>query len=77
MVAAELGFASTPSCAPRRVGGGYRPHRLAHRADRAGPRRRPAFEWEGLVDGEPVITAAVNWLMGEEHLDPPWRFGPR
>ena len=24
----------------------------------------------------PVITAAVNWLMGDEHLDPPWRFGP-
>jgi hypothetical protein len=34
------------------------------------------FRWEGLVDGEPVITAAVNWLMGEEHLDPAWNFGP-
>ncbi len=34
------------------------------------------FRWEGLVDGEPVITAAVNWLMGEEHLDPAWSFGP-
>jgi hypothetical protein len=34
------------------------------------------FRWEGLVDGEPVVTAAVNWLMGEEDLDPPWRFGP-
>jgi 2,4-diaminopentanoate dehydrogenase len=34
------------------------------------------FRWEGLVDGQPVVTAAVNWLMGEEHLDPPWRFGP-
>ena len=34
------------------------------------------FRWEGLVDGEPVVTAAVNWLMGEEHLDPPWTFGP-
>ena len=34
------------------------------------------FRWEGLVDGEPVVTAAVNWLMGEEHLDPPWHFGP-
>jgi hypothetical protein len=33
------------------------------------------FKWEALVDGEPVITAAVNWLMGEEHLDPPWKFG--
>ena len=35
------------------------------------------FLWEGLVDGEPVVTAAVNWLMGEEHLDPGWVFGPK
>jgi 2,4-diaminopentanoate dehydrogenase len=34
------------------------------------------FRWEGLVDGEPVVTAAVNWLMGEDHLDPAWGFGP-
>jgi hypothetical protein len=34
------------------------------------------FRWEGLVDGQPVVTAAVNWLMGDENLDPPWRFGP-
>ena len=34
------------------------------------------FQWEGLVHGEPVVTAAVNWLMGEEHLDPAWKFGP-
>jgi 2,4-diaminopentanoate dehydrogenase len=34
------------------------------------------FRWEGLVGGEPVVSAAVNWFMGEEHLDPPWRFGP-
>ncbi len=33
------------------------------------------FRWEGLVDGEPVVTAAVNWLMGQEHLDPAWEFG--
>ena len=34
------------------------------------------FRWQGTVDGDPVITAAVNWLMGEEHLEPPWDFGP-
>ncbi len=34
------------------------------------------FQWEAVVDGEPVVTAAVNWLMGEEHLDPAWNFGP-
>jgi hypothetical protein len=34
------------------------------------------FRWDGLVDGEPAITAAVNWLMGDDHLDPAWEFGP-
>jgi hypothetical protein len=34
------------------------------------------FTWEGLVDGEPVIMARVNWLMGEAHLEPAWSFGP-
>jgi 2,4-diaminopentanoate dehydrogenase len=31
------------------------------------------FTWQGLVRGEPVVTARVNWLMGEENLDPAWR----
>jgi hypothetical protein len=34
------------------------------------------FHWRALVDGVPVVTATVNWLMGEEHLDPDWGFGP-
>ncbi|MDZ4826803.1 MAG: dihydrodipicolinate reductase [Actinomycetota bacterium] len=34
------------------------------------------FTWEGTVNGEPVITVRVNWLMGETDLDPPWTFGP-
>jgi hypothetical protein len=34
------------------------------------------FHWRALVEGEPVVTATVNWYMGEEHLDPPWEFGP-
>jgi hypothetical protein len=33
------------------------------------------FRWEGLVDDEVVISAAVNWLMGVSDLDPPWHFG--
>ncbi len=33
------------------------------------------FTWEGLVDGSPVITVRVNWLMGEDDLDPAWSFG--
>jgi 2,4-diaminopentanoate dehydrogenase len=35
------------------------------------------FRWQALVDGQPVITAAVNWLMGEDHLEPNWTFGER
>ena len=33
------------------------------------------FRWQALVDGEPVVTAAVNWLMCEVELDPPWTLG--
>ena len=32
------------------------------------------FTWTATVDGVPVVTARVNWLMGEEHLDPAWSF---
>ena len=34
------------------------------------------FVWDALVDGEVVVSAIVNWLMGEEHLEPAWTFGP-
>jgi hypothetical protein len=34
------------------------------------------FTWEATVDGTPVVTAAVNWFMGEADLDPAWTFGP-
>jgi 2,4-diaminopentanoate dehydrogenase len=34
------------------------------------------FRWEATIGARPVVTAAVNWLMGEENLDPAWTFGP-
>lgn len=34
------------------------------------------FHWEAQVDGQPVVRITVNWLMGEENLDPAWTFGP-
>jgi hypothetical protein len=34
------------------------------------------FRWEGIVDGEAAVVAAVNWYMGDDHLDPAWKFGP-
>lgn len=33
------------------------------------------FRWDALVDGQPVVTAAVNWLMGEDDLDGGWTLG--
>ncbi|MEI8051593.1 MAG: dihydrodipicolinate reductase [Actinomycetes bacterium] len=33
------------------------------------------FRWEATVDGVAVVTAAVNWLMGDSDLDPAWDFG--
>jgi hypothetical protein len=34
------------------------------------------FHWEAMVDDTVVVQVTVNWLMGEENLDPPWSFGP-
>lgn len=34
------------------------------------------FHWEAVVGDETVVRITVNWLMGEENLDPVWTFGP-
>jgi hypothetical protein len=34
------------------------------------------FQWDAVLDDRVIARIAVNWLMGEEHLDPPWSFGP-
>ena len=33
------------------------------------------FRWDATVDDRTVVTAAVNWLMGDEHFDPDWSMG--
>ena len=33
------------------------------------------FHLEAVVDGEVVVRLGVNWLMGEENLDPAWTLG--
>ncbi|MCG5432431.1 dihydrodipicolinate reductase [Mycobacterium sp. MYCO198283] len=33
------------------------------------------FCWEAVVAGDVVARIGVHWLMGDEHLDPPWTFG--
>ncbi len=34
------------------------------------------FHWEAMVGDEVVVRVTVNWLMGEQNLDPAWDFGP-
>ncbi|MDA0252707.1 MAG: dihydrodipicolinate reductase [Actinomycetota bacterium] len=34
------------------------------------------FCWDAVVTNTIVVRIAVNWLMGEENLDPAWTFGP-
>ncbi len=34
------------------------------------------FCWDAVVTNAIVVRVAVNWLMGEDHLNPAWSFGP-
>jgi hypothetical protein len=34
------------------------------------------FHWDAVVTNAIVVRITVNWLMGEENLDPAWSFGP-
>jgi hypothetical protein len=34
------------------------------------------FHWDAVVVNTVVVRITVNWLMGEENLDPAWTFGP-
>jgi hypothetical protein len=34
------------------------------------------FHWDAVVTDAIVVRITVNWLMGEENLDPAWSFGP-
>jgi hypothetical protein len=33
------------------------------------------FQWDAVLGDRIVARVAVNWLMGEENLDPAWEFG--
>ncbi len=33
------------------------------------------FQWDAVLGDRVVARVAVNWLMGEEDLDPAWNFG--
>jgi hypothetical protein len=77
MVADELGFAIDPELRTTHdVAVATKPIESPIGTIEPGLVAAQRFRWEALVDDEPVVIAAVNWLMGEEHLDPPWTFGP-
>jgi hypothetical protein len=77
MVADELGFAIEPTLrTTHEVAVATEPIDSPIGAIQPGTVAAQRFRWEGIVDGEAVVTAAVNWLMGQEHLDPAWEFGP-
>ena len=77
MVVAEMGFAADPSIETvQEVAVATAPIDSPIGPIEPGLVAARRFHWRALVDGEPVVTATVNWLMGEEHLDPAWSFGP-
>lgn len=34
------------------------------------------FQWDAVIGDRVVVRIAVNWLMGQENLEPAWEFGP-
>ena len=56
--------------------GGVRADRLPAGRHRARPGRRPQVPLGGAGRRRSRRTVTVNWLMGEENLDPAWTFGP-
>jgi hypothetical protein len=76
MIAAELGFAVDERVqATHEVAVATKPIDSPLGPIEPGRVAAQRFTWTATVDGEPVVTARVNWLMGEEHLEPDWSFG--
>ena len=70
MVAAELGWALDPQLrTSHKLSRWPRPPttRSSGRSNPVSSRCSQSFRWEGLVDGEMAITAAVNRIMGVQH----------
>lgn len=77
MVAAELGFDLDPEIrTTHEMAVATAPIDSPIGAIQPGLVAAQRFLWEATVDGEVVISARVNWLMGDEHLDPAWTWGP-
>ncbi|MFM7225502.1 MAG: dihydrodipicolinate reductase [Actinomycetota bacterium] len=76
MLAAELGFAlDAEKRAHHEMAVATRDLETPVGTIAAGTVAAQRFTWEGTVNGEPVITVRVNWMMGDDHLDPAWTLG--
>jgi len=77
MVVDKMGFKADRRCGLPRTSL-WRPRRSIPRWASSSPAKSAGrkFHWEALVGGEVVVRVTVNWLMGEENLDPAWTFGP-
>ncbi len=78
LIVDRLGFAADPQIrTSQEIAVATAADRLADGGDRTGPGGR-----HGASTGTPswattvVVRITVNWLMGEENLDPAWSFGP-
>lgn len=77
MIVDEMGFNADPKIrATQEIAVATAPIDSPMGAIQPGQVAARKFVWEALVDDEPVVQVTVNWLMGQENLDPPWTFGP-
>jgi len=77
MVADELGFAIDPELrTTHEMAVATQPIASPIGEIEPGTVAAQRFMWEATVDGVPVVTAAANWLMGDQHLNPAWGLGP-
>jgi hypothetical protein len=77
MVADYLGFRDPTFASTQEVAVATAPIDAGYLKIEPGMVAARRFRWQAVVDGQPVITAAVNWLMGEDNLEPDWSFGER
>jgi len=77
MVAAELGFAIDPDLrTTHEMAVATAPIESPIGTIEPGQVAAQRFTWSATVDGQVVISAIVNWLMGDTDLDPAWTWGP-
>jgi hypothetical protein len=78
MIVAEMGFAADPDIETlQEVAVATHPIESPAGIIEPGQVAARTFRWRALVDGTPVVTASVNWFMGEEGFEPDWSFGPQ